>query len=79
MPPDCQILNVFFVVFSMGFSAYRVSVSKTFVFLTCRTLGELVPKSLQNVFKKLLVFNYTQLGQRNGPTSRYATHFVDVC
>jgi hypothetical protein len=55
-----------------------VSISKTFVFFTLCAPGELVTRSLQNVFRKLLVFNDTQLGQRNGPTPRYATHFVDI-
>ena len=58
-----DMLDVFFLVSSMGFGAYRVGISKTFVFLTCRASGELVPGSLQNVFCKLLVFYDTQLGQ----------------
>ena len=73
-----DMLNVFCLVSSMGFGAYRMGISKTFVFFTCRTLGKLVHGSLQNVFRKLLVFNYILLGQRNGPTSSFATYFVDV-
>ena len=73
-----DMLYIFCLVSGMRFSAYGVGVSKTFVFFTRRTPSELVPRSLQNVFGKLLVFNHTQLGQRNGPTSRYATYFVDV-
>ena len=73
-----DMLNVFSLVSNMGFVAYKMGISKIFVFLTYHTPGKLVPKSLQNVFCNLLVFYYTQLGQRNGPTSNFATHFVDV-
>ena len=73
-----DMLDVFSLVSRVGFNACRMVVSKAFVFLTCRTLDKLVLRSLQNVFRKLLVFSYTQLEQRNGPTLRSATHFVDV-
>ena len=73
-----DMLNIFSLVSNMGFGAYRADVSKTFVFLTRRTPGKFDPMSLQNVLCKLLVFYYTQLGQRYGPTSHYATHFIDV-
>ena len=54
-----DMLNVISLVYSKGLSAYRVDVSKTFVFLTRCTPGKFVTRSLQNVFRKLLVFNYT--------------------
>ena len=73
-----DMLDVFSLVSNMRFNPYKVDVSKTFVFLTRRTPGKLVPGSLQYVFRQLLVFNYTQLGQKYGPTSRYSTYFVDV-
>ena len=41
-----DMLNVFSLEFGMEFSAYRVDVSKTFVFLTRYIPLEFVPRSL---------------------------------
>ena len=62
-----DMLNVFCLVSSMGFGAYRMGISKTFVFFTCRTLGKLVHGSLQNVFCKLLVLITFNLDKEMGP------------
>ena len=67
-----DMFNVIFLVSTMGFGAYKMGVSKTFLFFTCCTPGKFVPMSLQNVFRKLLVFNYIELRQRNGSTSCFA-------
>ena len=58
-----DMLNIFSLVSCMRLCAYRMGISKTFVFFTCRTPGELVSMCLQDVFCKMLVFNHTQLGQ----------------
>lgn len=73
-----DMLNVFFLVTIMEFNAYRVGISKTFVYLTRHTLGKFVSKSLGNVFNHMLVFYCIQLGQKIGPTSHYMAHFTDV-
>ena len=73
-----DMFNIFCLMHSIRLGTYGVDISKTFVFFTRSAPREPVTRSLQNVLCKLLVFNDTQLGQRNGPTTRYATHFVDV-
>ena len=72
-----DILDVFFLVYGMEVPIGWAS-QRPLYFSHAVHPSKFVPKSLQYVFRKLLVFNYTQLGQRYGPTSRYATHVIDI-
>ena len=66
------------LVSSMAFSAYRMHVSKTCIFLRSHAPSEYLPRSLQNVLCKLLIFNHTQLEPKNESTSQFFAHFFDV-
>lgn len=53
--PIVHMLNMYFLVSSMGFNTYMMHVSKPIVFLTSCAPSNFVPKSLQTVLCELLI------------------------